>query len=113
MYYFEVINTVLSLLLDIVHHNIPGPRENLSSKVTKNLSMATTDFPNDTLGILRNYLLIKQTIGFQNLKAKNNQKDSPFQFNDPACKAFFTDDYLFPQGRKLFYPQVSFHLTRC
>ncbi len=51
MYYFEVFNTVLSLLFDIVHHNIPGPRENLSGKVTKKLSMATTDFPNDTLVI--------------------------------------------------------------
>ena len=33
--------------------------------------------------------------------SKIQPKRLPFQFNDPACKAFFTDDYLFSTGKKI------------
>ena len=40
--------------------------------------------------------------------SKKQPKRLPFQFNDPACKAFFTDDYLFSTGKKITLPTGLF-----
>ena len=40
--------------------------------------------------------------------SKKQPKRLPFQFNDPACKAFFTDDYLFSTGKKIILPTGLF-----
>ena len=40
--------------------------------------------------------------------SKKQPKRLPFQFNDPACKAFFTDDYLFSSGKKITLPTGVF-----
>ena len=40
--------------------------------------------------------------------SKIQPKRLPFQFNDPACKAFFTDDYLFSTGKKINLPTGIF-----
>ena len=40
--------------------------------------------------------------------SKKQPKRLPFQFNDPACKAFFTDDYLFSTGKKITLPTGVF-----
>ena len=41
-------------------------------------------------------------------QSKKQPKRLPFQFNDPACKAFFTDDYLFSTGKKINLPTGIF-----
>ena len=40
--------------------------------------------------------------------SKKQPKRLPFQFNDPACKAFFTEDYLFSTGKKINLPTGIF-----
>ena len=40
--------------------------------------------------------------------SKNQPKRLPFQFNDPACKSFFTDEYLFSTAKKVNLPTGLF-----
>ena len=40
--------------------------------------------------------------------SKKQPKRLPYQFNDPSCKAFFTEDYLFSIGKKIPLPTGLF-----